>query len=109
LATPSVKKKNEMYYGSPAGSKSGDKKPSATLGNNGIGKVGGPLYLIQLKMLILDRVSYCQNLREIHTLRIQVLAQHARPRLMQGKHTVRSAHTRQMVCNPFQSTVVSAN
>lgn len=40
LATPGVKKKNEMYYGSPAGSsKSGDKtKTSATLGNNGIGK-----------------------------------------------------------------------
>jgi hypothetical protein len=41
LATPAVKKKSEMYYGSPAGSsKSGDKtKTSATLGNNGIGKV----------------------------------------------------------------------
>lgn len=41
LATPGVKKKSEMYYGSSAGSgsKSGDKKPSATLGNNGIGKV----------------------------------------------------------------------
>lgn len=44
LATPGVKKKNDMYYGSPAGagsSKSGDKtKTSATLGNTGIGKVG---------------------------------------------------------------------
>jgi len=44
LATPGVKKKNDMYYyGSPAGSsssKNGDKtKTSATLGNNGIGKV----------------------------------------------------------------------
>jgi hypothetical protein len=40
LATPAVKKKSEMYYGSPAGSsKSSDKtKTSATLGNNGIGK-----------------------------------------------------------------------
>ncbi|KAH9214685.1 microtubule-associated protein CRIPT-domain-containing protein [Leptodontidium sp. 2 PMI_412] len=41
LATPGVKKKSDMYYGSPAGSssKSGDKtKTSATLGNNGIGK-----------------------------------------------------------------------
>jgi len=35
LATPGVKRKNEMYYGSPAGDKS---KSSATLGNNGIGK-----------------------------------------------------------------------
>ena len=44
LATPGVKKKSEMYYGSPAGTKSGDKtKTSATLGQNGIGKVGLPL------------------------------------------------------------------
>jgi hypothetical protein len=44
LATPGVKKKSEIYLGSPASSssttKSGDKtKTSATLGNNGIGKV----------------------------------------------------------------------
>ena len=39
LATPGVKKKSELYYGSPAGSsKSGDKK-SATLGATGVGKV----------------------------------------------------------------------
>ncbi|KAH8589265.1 microtubule-associated protein CRIPT-domain-containing protein [Bisporella sp. PMI_857] len=43
LATPGVKKKSEIYLGSPASSssttKSGDKtKTSATLGNNGIGK-----------------------------------------------------------------------
>ncbi|TVY38353.1 hypothetical protein LOCC1_G006177 [Lachnellula occidentalis] len=40
LATPGVKKKNDMYYGSPAGSssKSGDKTKSATIGNNGVGK-----------------------------------------------------------------------
>ncbi|KAK4456129.1 microtubule-associated protein CRIPT-domain-containing protein [Podospora aff. communis PSN243] len=36
LATPRVKKKSEMYYGSAASS-SGDKK-SATLGQNGISK-----------------------------------------------------------------------
>lgn len=47
LATPGVKKKNDMYYGSPSGSssKSGDKtKTSATMGNNGIGKVSPVLY-----------------------------------------------------------------
>ncbi|KFA52010.1 hypothetical protein S40293_11210 [Stachybotrys chartarum IBT 40293] len=37
LATPDVKKKSEMYYGSPAGSKASGSK-SATLGNTGIGK-----------------------------------------------------------------------
>lgn len=47
LATPAVKKKSEMYYGSPAGSsKSGDKKTSATLGNNGIGKVRFTIYSV---------------------------------------------------------------
>lgn len=41
LATPEVKKKNDMYFGSPAGSSSSKAgtKTSATLGNNGIGKV----------------------------------------------------------------------
>jgi len=42
LATPGVKRKNDLYYGSPAASSTGagDKsKPSATLGANGIGKV----------------------------------------------------------------------
>ncbi|PQE18952.1 PDZ-binding CRIPT protein [Rutstroemia sp. NJR-2017a BVV2] len=40
LATPEVKKKNDMYYGSPAaGSSKAATKTSATLGNNGIGKV----------------------------------------------------------------------
>ncbi|KAA8563756.1 hypothetical protein EYC84_011774 [Monilinia fructicola] len=39
LATPEVKKKNDMYLGSPAGSSSkAGTKTSATLGNNGIGK-----------------------------------------------------------------------
>ena len=41
LATPGVKRKNELYYGSPASSSNGgDKsKSSATLGSTGIGKV----------------------------------------------------------------------
>jgi hypothetical protein len=39
LATPEVKKKNDMYYGSPSGSKTATTKTSATLGNTGIGKV----------------------------------------------------------------------
>jgi putative ribosome biogenesis GTPase RsgA len=36
LATPGVKRKADMYYGSPASQK--DDKSSATLGNSGIGK-----------------------------------------------------------------------
>ncbi|KAJ9639447.1 hypothetical protein H2201_002893 [Coniosporium apollinis] len=41
LATPAVKKKNEMYYGSPAGNKTSStsgSKPSATLGQTGVSK-----------------------------------------------------------------------
>ncbi len=44
LATPGVKKKAEMYYGSPASSSStaaGGQKKSATLGQTGISKVSG--------------------------------------------------------------------
>jgi cysteine-rich PDZ-binding protein len=39
LVTPEVKKKSEMYYGSPAGSAKSSAKPSATLGNTGVSKV----------------------------------------------------------------------
>lgn len=39
LATPGVKKKNDMYYGSPAGSSKSGAKTSATLGNTGVAKV----------------------------------------------------------------------
>ncbi|KAK4123419.1 hypothetical protein N657DRAFT_573873 [Parathielavia appendiculata] len=38
LATPGVKKKTEMYYGSPASSSSSEAKKSATLGQTGISK-----------------------------------------------------------------------
>lgn len=41
LATPGVKKKAEMYYGSPAGSKKSGESSKATLGNTGVGKVRG--------------------------------------------------------------------
>jgi hypothetical protein len=40
LATPGVKKKTEMYYGSPASSSSATGKKSATLGQTGVSKVG---------------------------------------------------------------------
>lgn len=43
LATPGVKRKNDMYYGSPSttlgGSSAGAAKGKSTLGNSGIGKV----------------------------------------------------------------------
>jgi cysteine-rich PDZ-binding protein len=39
LATPEVKKKSEIYFGSPASSSKSNDKKSATLGQNGVGKV----------------------------------------------------------------------
>lgn len=39
LATPGVKKKSEMYYGSPASSSATGEKKSATLGQTGVSKV----------------------------------------------------------------------
>jgi len=43
LATPGVKRKNDMYYGSPAttlgGSSAAAAKGKSTLGNTGVGKV----------------------------------------------------------------------
>lgn len=52
LATPEVKKKNEMYYGSPAGSSSraGTSKTSATLGQTGIGKAY--IYLVPYSIIM---------------------------------------------------------
>ncbi|KAI4174303.1 MAG: hypothetical protein LQ343_002442 [Gyalolechia ehrenbergii] len=39
LATPAVKKKTEMYYGSPAGSSGRIEKSSATSGSTAAGKL----------------------------------------------------------------------
>ena len=39
LATPGVKKKSEMYYGSPASSSSAPGEKKATLGQTGVTKV----------------------------------------------------------------------
>jgi hypothetical protein len=50
LATPAVKRKSEMYYGSPASSSTGEKK-SATLGQTGISKVphnSGQLAVVEM-------------------------------------------------------------
>ncbi|KAL8829537.1 MAG: hypothetical protein Q9191_001964 [Dirinaria sp. TL-2023a] len=38
LATPNVKRKNEMYYGSPTAGAKDKSKPSATAGSTGVGK-----------------------------------------------------------------------
>ena len=100
LATPAVKKQSEMYYGSPAGSsKSGDKtKTSATLGNNGIGKVRFTIYRVLSIANSSQRVNYYQKQLEIHTPHTPALARPAKQKLTPGAPIVRNAHTKQMVC-----------
>ena len=45
LATPGVKRKSEMYHGSPAATVGGgDSKGKATLGSTGVGKVCSRLF-----------------------------------------------------------------
>lgn len=49
LATPGVKRKNELYYGSPSSTLGGgDKGKKATLGATGIGKVSSRLDLLEI-------------------------------------------------------------
>jgi hypothetical protein len=110
LATPGVKKKSEMYFGSPAGSsKSGDKtKTSATLGNNGIGKVGPHSFHIDdHRLSVLYRVNCYQNPPKIPTLPTRAHAQHAKRRLNKAGPTARNAHTRQMVCSHLYLSLIT--
>ena len=46
LATPGVKRKNDIYYGSPTAGGKDSSKTSATLGSTGIGKVGYTSYYV---------------------------------------------------------------
>jgi hypothetical protein len=62
LATPGVKKKSEMYYGSPAasvggGSGSGGGKP--TMGNTGVGKVCYLSYILRIRVHIYNVPMCC--------------------------------------------------
>lgn len=102
LATPEVKKKNDMYLGSPAGSSSkAGTKTSATLGNNGIGKVSpGDIRLSRASDNYYesdedddnnddDRVNYCQNrpgILMLHT-RQPARVRSAAPRLTRAENT----------------------
>lgn len=58
LATPGVKRKNDMYYGSPSttlgGSSAGAAKGKSTLGNAGIGKVCFLMCFMQIFRLMTD-------------------------------------------------------
>jgi hypothetical protein len=106
LATPAVKKKSEMYCGSPAGSsKSGDKtKTSATLGNNGIGKVRFTVYSVLSIANYFQRVNYYQKQLEIHTPHTPALAQLAKQKLTPGALIAKNAPTKQMVCKPSRDS-----
>lgn len=58
LATPAVKKKNDMFYGSTMSTMGGggggeSKKSSATLGNTGVSKVGIPYMCFFTAIIVL--------------------------------------------------------
>jgi len=57
LATPEVKKKTEMYYGSPASSSSSTDKQKATLGQAGISKVSLDLKITETAR---SRLIFCR-------------------------------------------------
>jgi hypothetical protein len=68
LATPGVKRKNDMYYGSPSSSLGGGDKGKAkpTLGATGIGKV---CYLSYLHLIKQNEVLFVLNVLSFSCLR----------------------------------------
>ena len=48
LATPGVKRKHDMYYGSPTAGGTNKSKTSATQGSTGIGKVSVPNFHVKV-------------------------------------------------------------
>ena len=92
LATPGVKKKSDMYYGSPASSSTGEKK-SATLGQTGVSK--SKLLSKSAKNPYAQYSRYVHELRnssllilEIHELTFHLVhAKSARLRCLKGTST----------------------
>jgi hypothetical protein len=93
LATPEVKKKSEIYYGSPLSSSKNGAKSSPTLGNTGIGKVR-----LQLSnkppnavLIYLCRINCYLNPPRTHMqlIRKSVPALNAAQRLSRAASTVR--------------------
>lgn len=83
LATPGVKKKSEMYYGSPASSSASGEKKSATLGQTGISKVWSiniSRHSNELDSNSHPRVNCCPRQPRIPMHSTQAPASAARPR-----------------------------
>lgn len=102
LATPNVKRKSEIYYGSStSGSSSSNSKTSAsTTKPNGIGKVRLCPLSSNFPNRSADdcrlRVSSYQKRPRIPTRPIRVLARHVRPGRIRDGSYVRGVHTRRM-------------
>ena len=81
LATPGVKKKNDMYYGSSASSSAGSgAKKSATLGQNGIGKASlrCPCNILSSQALVLtstEQTDVKERQESVRAIREVSLAQ----------------------------------
>lgn len=123
LATPGVKRKSEMYYGSPSSTLGGggDAKAnragaggSATLGNTGVSKVWfyslGLFYfsmgrhVLRIYMLISDgtvRINSSVRKRKIPMLLTRLRVSLVRPRSSRGGGFARGVRIRRMVCSLF--------
>ncbi|MCJ1465509.1 hypothetical protein MMC07_004127 [Pseudocyphellaria aurata] len=104
LATPGVKRRNEMYYGSPASSTTGasdTSKTSATLGATGIGKVSKPLRSHDEtkteSSIFTLRASSSAKVQRTPTVLILVTAPLARRKQIKGESSVIVVRTRRMV------------
>ena len=113
LATPGVKRKQDIYYGSPTASASGsgtDKsKTSATLGNTGVGKVCYISLVPNMQMLILNRANFLVRVPKTLMQHILAHVQLARQRRSKEERIVRGAPTRRIVGppNPSRSPLTS--
>lgn len=100
LATPGVKKKSEMYYGSPAASSSSVDKKSVTLGQTGISKVSNALIFLFQGVCLTDavrRASCFPRPPRTPTRSTRAPADGARPRSPRGTPTAINVPTAQTV------------
>lgn len=116
LATPGVKKKNEMYLGSSASTSTSkaSSKTSATMGHNGIGKVGFHCPGPHISADLMYRVRRYLEVQEtqwpntrIHAKALAPVA--VRPPSLRIESCASDVHTAATVRTSFHSSPISAN
>lgn len=114
LATPGVKSKNDMYYGSPSTTLGGGSKGKSTLGATGVGKVCQDLFwngcsyfdclclsIWQFWWSLADkcRINCLALKRRIHMLPMLLHVSLAKRKPSRGRSSARSVLIRGMVCS----------